>query len=317
MDERFVLARYRVRIQAGADGLALPEYKGATIRGALSKVFKDIVCIFDSSNCNKCTGNRACSYYYIFETTPPEDSKALKNFAEIPRPYVIEPPTEAKTYYKPGENLSFDIILIGKAVDYFPYFILAFREMGNKGIGINKRPFDLLNVDAIGLDEEKVVYQSSDNTIALNSLCYKWPSLAPNLTGPVSKCKVVFETPTFLKQDGEMATIPEFHIFFRLVMRRISALSYFHQDFKLDADYRGLVDRSKQVELAKNYTVFKRWTRYSNRQQKKLPVEGIIGFALYKGCLDEFMPWIMLGEQVHVGKNTVAGLGKYSLHFNF
>ena len=34
-----------------------------------------------------------------------------------------------KTYYEPGQAFDFTLTLMGKAVDFLPYFILAFREV--------------------------------------------------------------------------------------------------------------------------------------------------------------------------------------------
>jgi hypothetical protein len=42
--ENFRLARYRITITAGKDGLSLPPYKGSTFRGGFGGVFRRIVC---------------------------------------------------------------------------------------------------------------------------------------------------------------------------------------------------------------------------------------------------------------------------------
>ena len=51
------------------------------------------------------------------------------------------PPSRAsatKTSYAPGQAFDFTLILMGKAVDFLPYFILAFREVAREGIGLNR-----------------------------------------------------------------------------------------------------------------------------------------------------------------------------------
>jgi len=38
------LARYRVELEAGPEGLLLPRYKGSTLRGGFGRVFRRICC---------------------------------------------------------------------------------------------------------------------------------------------------------------------------------------------------------------------------------------------------------------------------------
>jgi len=53
---------------------------------------------------------------------------------------------KSKTTYFPGEVFEFDLILIGKAVDYLPYFVLAFREVTRQGFGLNRARCELQDV---------------------------------------------------------------------------------------------------------------------------------------------------------------------------
>lgn len=90
-------------------------------------------------DCRDCLLKDKCIYCYIFESSPSLDAQKLKKIAEIPRPFVIEPPIEAKNVYHRGETVAFNLVLIGKAVEYLPYFIFTFKELGNIGIGRGQR----------------------------------------------------------------------------------------------------------------------------------------------------------------------------------
>ncbi len=316
MFEFFRLARYRVTISAGRQGLSLPPYKGAVFRGGFGSVFRRVACALRERDCISCRLKEQCPYAYIFETSPAENSQALRNYQNIPRPFVIEPPAETKTEFAPGEHLRFHLLLIGRAIEFLPYFIVVFREMGEAGLGRGRRPFVLEEVTALGLKRQEQLYTLSANTVRSVDVQYNGTEVVARQCPQAETIRVVFETPVNLKDRGKPSATPQFHIFFRQAMRRISALSYFHHGRTLEADYAGLAERSRQIELAENHTLAMDIERYSRRQSRRVPMGGLVGNVTYRGDLDEFIPWLALGEEVHVGKNTVFGLGKYRLHVN-
>ncbi|MCL4423881.1 MAG: CRISPR system precrRNA processing endoribonuclease RAMP protein Cas6 [Firmicutes bacterium] len=128
------VATYRLKLVL-EQGAYLPFYKGSTFRGGFGSVFRQMVCSQGRLNCQECLLNDRCPYSYIFETTVPEDSPVLRNQEEIPRPYIIEPSLDGRTYYAAGEELTFHLILIGQAIEFLPYFLVTFRELGKQGIG--------------------------------------------------------------------------------------------------------------------------------------------------------------------------------------
>ena len=46
---------------------------------------------------------------------------------------------------------------------------------------------------------------------------------------------------------------------------------------------------------------------------KKLKMGGFLGEITFEGDLAEFLPFLKLGEYLHIGKGTVYGLGKYEI----
>lgn len=309
----FKLARYRVTISAGQQGLLLPPYKGAVFRGGFGSVFRRVACALRERECLHCLLKEKCPYAYIFETSPPAEAQALRNYESIPRPFVLEPPAETKTGYLPGERLDFNLVLIGRAIGFLPYFIVVFREMGQAGLGRGRRPFVLEEVAALGLEEEELLYTRATNTVRSLERSYSGADLIAKAPPQCNRLEVEFKTPIRLVDGGKQAEVPEFHILFRQAMRRISALAYFHHGHSLEADYAGLTERSRRISVVENKTRWRSFERFSRRQNQRISMGGLIGSAVYEGNLEEFLPWLALGEHLHVGKNTVFGLGKYKI----
>ncbi len=117
----FKLARYRFIIKV-LDALHLPPYKGSTFRGGFGHAFKKVVCVTRSRDCGSCLLRERCVYSYVFETPPPPDTIKMRKYPYASHPFVLTPPLEDRTEYEKGEPLSFDLTLIGKGIDFLPYF---------------------------------------------------------------------------------------------------------------------------------------------------------------------------------------------------
>ena len=90
----------------------------------------------------------------------------LRLYPKVPHPFVIEPPITEKQSFEPGEEFSFHLILIGNAIDYLPYFIYTFTELGKQGIGQGRGKYDLIQVEGIGLGNESVqIYHNKTQTL--------------------------------------------------------------------------------------------------------------------------------------------------------
>ena len=352
----FKFAQFQFTLKA-LDCINLPTYKGSTFRGAFGHAFKKIVCVHpvrksrEASNtaktilksdpalgqrgiisngvnrekiCESCLLKGKCVYSYVFETPPPSDTSRMRKYPFAPHPFVITPPLEEKRTYREGEMLSFELTLIGKSIDYLPYFIYTFDELGRMGIGRGKGRYQLEEVRAVYLDERsknkgeraELIYSGRDKVLHnfshLLSPCTL--DLPPSSNLSPFTLNLFFLTPTRLKFDGSLSPKPEFHILFRNLLRRISLLSYFHCGEELALDFKGLIESSKDIKVKKENLFWFDWERYSNRQETKMKMGGFIGSITFEGDFKEFIPFLQLGEYIHVGKGTSFGLGKYEIY---
>ena len=303
----FNLAEFQFILMA-LDGISLPVYKGSTLRGGFGVAFKRIVCVNRDKVCDSCLLKGKCVYSYVFETPPPSDTSKMRKYPFAPHPYIITPPLEKNRIYKKGEPLCFDLTLVGKSIDYLPYFIYTFDELGKIGIGKGRGSYQLEEVKSQG----ETIYSSRTKTLKNNYKTIRIKDLSPSIPQS-SVLHITFLTPTRLKFDGKLTPTLEFHVLIRNLLRRISLLSYFHCGEELNLDFKGIIEKSQDVAMTKSELSWIDWERYSNRQETKMKMGGFMGSVTYSGDFDPFLPFILLGEHIHVGKGTSFGLGKYKV----
>jgi CRISPR-associated endoribonuclease Cas6 len=289
--------------------LVLPSYKGSTLRGGFGYAFKRVVCALREKECQDCLLKEKCIYSYVFETPPPSDTKIMRKYTSAPHPFVIEPPPEKKRGFIPGNDINFGLILIGRAIDYLPYFIYTFEELGKIGIGKGKGKFKLKSVGCDG----KTIYDSESKTIKPS----KTASLSFCSIGSGKGCSNIelnFLTPTRILYNGSLTLDLQFHILIRQLLRRLSLLSYFHCGGNpSEIDFGGIIERAKEVKVKKSNLRWYDWERYSARQDTRMKMGGFVGEITFEGDIKPFMPLIRAGEGLHVGKGTSFGLGKYEV----
>ncbi|MFQ5455598.1 MAG: CRISPR system precrRNA processing endoribonuclease RAMP protein Cas6 [Nitrospirota bacterium] len=312
-------ARYCFNIKAEEE-LILPKYKGSTFRGGFGQSLKRTVCVSRENRCADCLVKDRCIYIDIFDHTD-----SLKQDIDNPSsdciPYIIEPPLEEKESYQKGEYISFHLILFGKSIDYLPYFIYAFMELGEtKGIGKNREMkygrFSIEEVQYIPFYKTPpvTIYHSKDKKIIPHSIK---PVRSDDITDKGKKILTInFTTPTKFIYNGKV--LPEesltFNIFMKNLFRRISNLAKFHGGKFLEPDViKALLKKSEDITVKENRLEFSPWIRYSNRQLRKIKLHGFTGSITFEGELAPFYPYICLGQLTHIGKSTTMGMGMYEV----
>lgn len=285
--------------------LFLPGFSGSTFRGAFGYALKSVACL-KKKKCETCAHPDICAYGYMFETPRPKNAEIMRKYEVIPHPFILTPPINSKKIFKNGEEINFEIVLFGKAVPFFPYVVYAFEEMGKRGLGKKRGKFKLLYVK----QRVKKIYHegviSTDYEIKKGEDFFKKEEKA-------SKISLIFLTPVKIIYQGKIAKKLEFHIIFRNLLRRLALLTYFHIGKKPEIDFRKIIEISKNIKCIEQNLKEIKIFRYSARQKKKIPIEGIKGNVNYEGNLTPFLPYLRIGEYLHIGKNTSFGLGKYRI----
>ncbi|MGH7963273.1 MAG: CRISPR system precrRNA processing endoribonuclease RAMP protein Cas6 [Candidatus Binatia bacterium] len=311
----FTFAHYRFHLTP-REPLEMPAMgKGTTIRGGFGTAFRRLVCIDLRLDCAACDLRYTCPYTQVFNPFVPPDAERLSKNQNIPRPFVIKPPLETTTRYLPGEPLVFDFVVMGEAINYLPYFIVAWRELTAGGFGLNRARCVLSTIEALSLGGSvSAVYDGKEGVVRPPQENLRWEEITARVAAfcDLQEITVHFLTPTTVKAEGEMVTVPQFHHLIKRLRDRVNALSYFYCGGALDLDFRKLGEQAEQI---KTVSVHSRWVDRNRRTRRgeTQDLSGFVGAITYRGELAPFLPLLLLGEYIHVGKNAAFGNGWYQM----
>ncbi len=281
--------------------LQLSAYKGSTFHGAfgwaLRRLYRPL-------------------YDLLYE--PAATMSPAGERMALPKPFVLVPPLETQCEYPPGSRLSCDLLLIGPACYSLTACLCAFEHLGQEGLGASRGRFELERVERL--------VPSGPPCLLLE----KGPSAVMHPGPPTTSQEVIrgwenrdvdqvtltFETRLRLKNDNRLLrTCPEFATFLERVIARINLLSgAYHGGPMIEHEVKHrLLARAKTVTVRSPDLVWDDWARYSGRQKEWMQFGGLLGSVTYEGDLKPFMPWLALGEWLHVGGKTSFGLGQYRI----
>ncbi len=208
-----------------------------------------------------------------------------------------------------GESFDFELILVGRAIESVPFFILAFRKAAEDGIGLNRARCDLRGVvtgDRVLWDEKGFRHESAVRAAAADWINSR---LAKLELRNESALKIRFRTPTFLTSQGQPVRAPAFHHLLKRARDRISALAAFFGEQPLEADFQGLGSRAESVKTICTSVEWIDRTRTSSRTGQRHPLSGFVGDTTFAAVPADFLPWLPLAELTHVGKHSSWGNG--------
>ncbi|HLJ28572.1 MAG TPA: CRISPR system precrRNA processing endoribonuclease RAMP protein Cas6 [Candidatus Angelobacter sp.] len=290
--------------------------KANMLRGAFGNAFRRLCCVPQCANAHACPLASSCAYKAIFEPSPPPDADRLSKNQDVPRPFVFRAPLNDKTKFEPGEEFEFGLILIGCALDHLPYFVLSFRELAAQGLGLNRAKCELNRVEEDALRPSvpsgAKIFDAADQVFhgpqGLN--VEKWINeRIISFPEPLKTIRIQFLSPTWIKSENQVIRKPDFFPILKRLRDRINALSTFFGSGPLNVDFAGL---GKHAEHVRTVSCSIRWEdrfRTSSKTLQRHELSGFVGEAVYTGELGEFLPWLTLGELVHVGKHTAWGMG--------
>ncbi len=300
--------------------------KEITFRSPASFIFRNnigfqlkrLTCILRSSECGSCILNKTCIYSSVYETPIDKNNKIIKGRDRASHPYLVysDAPTGLKT-----ERINIDIVLIGTAVNYFPYILLTMINIGKSGILRDRIHFD---VESVLCQGKSVLNRKDDYCENVSPLIWDWDgsALAENKNERIKEVALAFLSPLRIKHNGKLVSNITYKDILYGAVRRIDILDNLFGNGSsanrgVTADSLGFIEGASN---GKEFLSRLKWTdysRYSARQKQSMQMGGLMGKAVVKGAFSsKELAFLKAAELFHIGKNASFGLGKVEVRAN-
>ena len=317
MIERLFFSQYRF-ILTPNETIQMPKYgKGNILRGAFGFSLRRLLCVVQREDkevgCPSCQIKDRCPYALIFNPFCVVSAKRLQN---PPRGYVLKPPLDKEIQYNSEKPLIFDMVLVGDRTHFFPYLIVSFNELGQKGMGLNNGKFNLTGIEIIKDNRSKPIYNFSSNTVKnIDGRIVGGEIITQAKDLKQKEIRLRFLTPTRIKYNptrekgkAEIVRVPEFHHLIRRLRDRLNALCLTYCGGPLEIDFIGIAERARSV---KTVSVNLKWIE--QKRKGFHDQSGFVGEIEFQGNLVEYLPLIVAGQYLHVGEDAVFGHGWYEI----
>lgn len=305
---RLPIARYRLSFRMH-DTLRLPNFAGSMLRGRFGAALRRTACLTRAPTCSGCSIVSSCAYSTIFDAPAPA-SHELQTFDRVPNPYVIEPPAIGTREIAAGTLLSFGLVLIGRALEQLPLIVYVMQRALAHTPGKDAARGELEQVTWELHDRSVTVWEATNPRIRPHRADLEVPAF-----GNCTLARLDIRTPLRLQDNGRPLRAGELspRKLTTALIRRAALLFEFHaQRPGLGAQASALARHAATLADERALT-WHDWSRYSARQGQRMTLGGVLGTWVLRGELAPLVPWLWLGQWLHVGKNATMGMGHYTL----
>ena len=287
---------------------------GTALRGALYEALSDHFC---SEREGKQTPDHQerCPVCWLLAAEEPDRVRG----GNPPRALMIQPPP--LTDFSRGATFSFGVSLVGSAQSTLPYLLLAVPSMGKNGLGKGRGRFTLQRVEEFSplWDTTRLLMDGNrvtDPTLQVTSVrVQEWAEkLLPN------RVTIRFETPTRLIRGGILIPKPDPQVFVQRLLERCQHLAEQFAETDHPPTHEDWREAWQALSaIASNWTVAFDETEWvdvwsgSRRTGRVTPVGGIRGTVRWEGEIAPLHTWLLWGQSLHVGKDSVKGNGWYKV----
>lgn len=284
---------------------SLPYYLGSAWRGLIGWELRRLICPFQElPSCQPCLIKDPCPYFMLFEK-----GTGHQGIKDAPRGYILYPPPKNN-----NSQEELEITLIGECTKLLPVIVAAIEEGQSVGLGATRSTYTIRGLwEKLPGGRQQAL---SNNSAAIIDVIgpfplKEWISKAPQTVDP----QVFFLTPIRLRKQGKYLEKMDWPFFFTTIACRLEALNcLFHTGEPLGRET--FMKLQTRFELADQTSAALQWAdyaRFSNKQQRKVMMGGLIGTACRCTPSDGLEPWWQAVSLLHAGKGASMGLGRVEM----
>lgn len=286
-------------------------YPGFVLRSVLGWQLKRMHCAMRDSPCEGCPFSTTCAYAFIFESIIAKTSASLHGRDRASHPFRIW--TEAI----PGsitKRIEFHVTLYGRARDYLPHVVYAYREAASAGLFRSRTPAALSSVKVQDQDimhgDRLMLHDLPQQHLLLDAL--------PNHESEKSLI-INCLTPLRFKTDGRYSIDFSGPAFLNTSLRR--TFTMFEQYGQLDTEDQsaliealGLLRESMSPRISESSLRWVEFSHYSGRQRDVMQLGGVMGHFRLEGSAPD-LAWQALEfcAVLGAGKNCSFGYGNINI----
>jgi CRISPR-associated endoribonuclease Cas6 len=233
---------------------------------------------------------------------------------DAPRPLALRPPPTLNAVQH-----TFTIALYGRGCDLTPMILSAADAMGGVGIGRGRQKTWLVAVnlrDPLTGQLTPLIDRQGKQiaTLPLPTSPEVYTRFAALLAS--DSLTVRFITPTRIVAKGELCRQPTLRPWTQRLLERIRTMSELYAD-PVWIPFNDLLTAADHVVLVKDETRWQELWSHSRMDGMYKPLSGFVGTAHYSGDVSALLPYLLVGQALQVGKNTIKGCGWYEIAYHW
>lgn len=312
---------------AATQPLAWPHYAGSTLRGAFGRALRKAACITGQAQCTGCPLRQSCAYGVVFDPAAPAQP-IHPSFRDGLPLYLVQPPALGACQLPSGQQQSFDLLLMPGTEAHQSLIHHTLHSAVEKELfatGMFKLMDTQTNQVAVLPTAAEAPAQGQPNHPArqtnTDQITLRW--LTPLRLQHQSK-------PVFKPQQLDAPGLVRALLRRQMQWQQITGQRPETQTPPLappdtrpgtpaELTPQPTMDAAHACTLDTRQLQWHDLHRHSGTQKQKLPLGGLIGSATLTGpthALTALQPLLQMGEQLHIGKETVMGLGRYQIDTN-